>query len=83
MCQNRIRGLLKPQPLIYFAYAAKLFSSSLSSNTTICTVWACVHVCDACIIFLNCLLFDVSSGLSVLDREKNGGTVPQVVFVVM
>ena len=56
MCQNRIRGLLNLQPcqrkMLYFAYAANLFSLSL--HNIICSV--CAH---ACAIFSR-LLFDVS-----------------------
>lgn len=60
MCQNRIRGLLKLQPcqrkMLYFAYAANLFSLSPSLSTIICRVCVCAH---ACLIFCR-LLFDVS-----------------------
>lgn len=47
MCQNRIRGLLKLQPcqrkMLYFAYAANLFSLSPSLYTVICRV--CAFMC--------------------------------------
>lgn len=79
MCQNRIRGLLKPQPcqrkMLYFAYAANLFYLSPSSYTIICTV--CVCVCMVVFFFflaVFCLMFQrghyLSLVLSVLDREK-------------